>query len=475
MARFGRERRGGLFARILDWMLVPLIVIWPATVVVTYVAASAIADVTFDRELRDMTFAVAEEFRSSVRDSRGERQLPVLNALRNDPVDRLFVQVALESGDVAAGDANLPLPTAGEAGEAGEAGFVRIREATVGRQQTRVGYLLLPASAAGEAVWVQVAEPVERRRTLVGNVTALVMAMVTLLVPLMVALAWFGLWRGLRPLRELRQRIEARPAEDLSPIPPEDAPLELSPLLASLNSQLDRVRHHIDAQRRFVADAAHQLRTPLAGLKAQADAALRGDTLEEARGRLVQIEQSADRLSRLVAQLLSLARADNALTQAPPGETVNLDALLREVCENSAEHALARPVELGFDASAGGATVTGSPLLLRELFANLVDNAIRYTPPGGEVSVRVRCGPPHRVVIEDSGVGIPEDERELVFERFHRVLGTGASGSGLGLSIVRTIAGIHGAEVTLDVARAEGGTRFTVIFPGPGAASVSKP
>jgi len=298
--------------------------------------------------------------------------------------------------------------------------------------------------------------------------------MVTLLVPLMVALAWFGLWRGLRPLRELRQRIEARPAEDLSPIPPEDAPLELSPLLASLNSQLDRVRHHIDAQRRFVADAAHQLRTPLAGLKAQADAALRGDTLEEARGRLVQIEQSADRLSRLVAQLLSLARADNALTQAPPGETVNLDALLREVCENSAEHALARPVELGFDASAGGATVTGSPLLLRELFANLVDNAIRYTPPGGEVAVRVRSGPPHRVVIEDSGVGIPEDERELVFERFHRVLGTGASGSGLGLSIVRTIAGIHGAEVTLDVARAEGGTRFTVTFLGSGAAAVSK-
>ena len=176
----------------------------------------------------------------------------------------------------------------------------------------------------------------------------------------------------------------------------------------------------------------------------------------------------------LVAQLLSLARADNALTQAPPGETVNLDSLLREVCEAAAEHALARPVELGFDASAAGATVTGSLLLLRELFANLVDNAIRYTPPGGEVAVRVRSGPPHRVVIEDSGVGIPEDERELVFERFHRVLGTGASGSGLGLSIVRTIAGIHGAEVTLDLARAEGGTRFTVIFPGLGAA-VSKP
>ena len=472
MARLGRERRGGLFARILDWMLVPLIVIWPATVVVTYLAASAIADVTFDRELREMTFAVAEEFRSNVRDSRGDRLLPVLNALRNDPVDRMFVQVALQSGEVAAGDANLPLPP-GQDGS--DPGFVRIRGDTVSGQATRIGYLMLPSSATGDAVWVQVAEPVERRRTLVGNVTALVMAMVTLLVPLMVALAWFGLWRGLRPLRELRQRIEARPAEDLSPIPPEDAPLELSPLLASLNSQLDRVRHHIDAQRRFVADAAHQLRTPLAGLKAQADAALRGDTLEEARGRLVQIEQSADRLSRLVAQLLSLARADNALTQAPPGETVNLDSLLREVCEAAAEHALARPVELGFDASAGGVTVTGSPLLLRELFANLVDNAIRYTPPGGEVAVRVRSGPPHRVVIEDSGVGIPEDERELVFERFHRVLGTGASGSGLGLSIVRTIAGIHGAEVTLDVARAEGGTRFTVIFSGPGAAAVSKP
>jgi signal transduction histidine kinase len=462
MASPGRERRGGLFLQILDWMLVPLVVIWPATVVVTYLAASAIADATFDRELRDMTNAVAEEFRSSARDARGARMLPVLNALRNDPVDRLYVQVAYASGEVAAGDALVSRPSLDDPAEPGR---VYIREGTVDKQATRIAYAWIPVAEPAGSFWVQVAEPIERRRALVGNVTALVMVMVTLFVPLMVALVWFGLWRGLRPLRELRGRIEARAADDLSPIAPEDAPAEIAPLVESLNGQLDRVRRHIEAQRRFVADAAHQLRTPLAGLKAQADAALRGATLQDARDRLVQIEQSADRLSRLVAQLLSLARADNALAQSPPSEPVDLDDVLREVCGAAAEHALARSVALSFDPATQGARVTGSALLLRELFANLVDNAIRYTSSGGEVAVRVESGPLARVVVEDNGAGIPEGERELVFERFHRVLRGGASGSGLGLAIVRAIADLHQAGVAIEAAGPAGGTRFVVSFP----------
>lgn len=454
-------RAGGLFRQILDWMLVPLVVLWPATVVATYLAASAIADATFDRELRDMTRAVAEEIRTTGRAALLERPLSVISALRNDPVEKTYVQIVTPSGRLLLGD---DMGALAPDLEVIEVPLVRIRDGTIRGEAVRIGWSWVPEQGASEMLLVQVGDPISRRRGLVGNVTALVMAMVTLLVPIMVALVWFGLWRGLRPLRHLRERIEARSAQDLSPIPPEDAPAELVPLMTSLNLQLDRVRGHLESQRRFVADAAHQLRTPLAGLKAQADAALRGGTLDEARARLERIQESADRLSRLVAQLLSLARADDARARSTPLEAVDLNVLLREVCESAAESAMARQVALGFDPSDAPATVEGSPLLLRELFANLVDNAIRYTPEHGEVSVRVEAQPAPRVWIEDDGIGIPEAERERVFERFHRVLGTGASGSGLGLPIVRTIAELHGAEVAI-LDRASGtGTAFRVAF-----------
>ena len=450
---FGAGRASGLFLQILDWMLVPLVVLWPLTVVVTYFSASTIADATFDTQLREMTSAVAEEARV---DARSTRPLAVLSALRNDPVERMWVQIAGDDGAVLAGDYTLPRP-------AGNSETVRLRDEMVEGQRLRIASMAV-REKAGSLLHVQVGEPIERRRTLVGNVTALVIGMVTLVVPVMVGLVWFGLWRGLRPVRELRRRIEARSADDLSPIPEGEAPSELAPLVESLNVQLNRVQGHIDAQRRFVADAAHQLRTPLAGLKAQADAAMREATLGEARARLARIEESADRLSRLVTQLLSLARADDAASRSPPVERVEMNGLLREVCAGAAEQAVTRQISLGFDAAEAPVEVAGSPLLLRELFSNLVDNAIRYTPPGGEVTVHVQAQPA-QVTIVDTGSGIPESERERVFERFHRVLGTQASGSGLGLAIVRTIADLHRATVRAEPASGDGGTRFVVAFP----------
>jgi two-component system sensor histidine kinase TctE len=456
-----------LIRQTLGWMLAPMVVLWPAVVVATYFAATAIADATFDRELRDMTRAVAEEARHRARAATEERQLAVLSALRNDPVERAFAQIVTIDGKVLAGDLDMPRPPV--VPEDTDEQVIYIRDGTIENQAVRIGHTWVLEEGA-PLVLVQVGDPIARRRGLAGNVTGLVMAMVTVLVPIMVALVWLGLWRGLRPVRQLRASIEARPSDDLSPISPEFAPAELAPLVASLNAQLDRVRRQIDAQRRFVADAAHQLRTPLAGLKAQADAAMREDTVAAARDRLERIEESADRLSRLVAQLLSLARADDALSHTPPREQVELNALLRDVCGSAAEQALPRQVALGFDASQQPVMVPGSPLLLRELFANLVDNAIRYTPDGGDVTVRVEGGPAARVVVEDTGIGIPEPERERIFERFHRVLGTRASGSGLGLAIVRTIADLHRASVRAESPGGEAGTRFVVDFPyGPPA------
>jgi two-component system sensor histidine kinase TctE len=441
-------------------MVGPLVLIWPAAVVVTYLAAGAIADHAYDRELRDMVRAVGEEARLGFREGGAAPLLPVLNALRNDPVDRLFVHVLDARGEVMAGDRDLPPLSPADAPPSTT---VQFREASLGPQPLRIAYGLVPSATSGGSMVVQVGEPKRRRGELVGDVTILVMAVLMVLAPVTVALVWFGLKRGLRPLERLRERVERRGPDDLSPIPPEEVPAEVSPLVNTLNRQLDRVRRNLDAQRHFVADAAHQLRTPLAGLKTQAEAALRGETLEAARARLRHIEESADHLSRLVAQLLSLARADDALTQAPAREDVDLNSVLHDACAAWAERAVAKQVALGFDPAPQRVAIRGAPLLLRELFANLIDNAIRYTPPGGEVTARVLADAPPRVVIEDTGPGIPESDRELVFERFYRVLGSGESGSGLGLPIVKAIAELHGAGVQIE--SHGGGSRFVVSFP----------
>jgi two-component system sensor histidine kinase TctE len=446
---------------VVRWMLGPFVVLWPATVLVTYLAAGVIADQTYDRELRDMVRAVGEEARIGFADGNEGPALPALNALRNDPVDRLFVNLIDARGNTIAGDKDLPKPTAADPPPDAT---IRFREAALGKELLRIAYGFVPALEGGDSLLVQVGEPIRRRHQLVNDVTWLVMGVIAVLVPLTVALVWFGLRRGLHPLQLLRERVDRRRPDDLSPIPPEEVPAEVAPLVNTLNSQLERVRRNLEAQRHFVADAAHQLRTPLAGLKTQAEAALRGQTLEAARARLRQIEESADHLSRLVAQLLSLARADDALMQAAPPEIVDLNAVLRDACAVWVEQAVAKQVALGFDPAPERVELRAAPLLLRELFANLIDNAIRYTPPGGEVTVRVAAMFPPEVVVEDTGGGILQADRERVFERFYRVLGSGESGSGLGLPIVKAIANLHGASVRIE-APPEGGTRFVVSFP----------
>ena len=445
--------------QVLGWMGAPLVVLWPAAVAGTHFAATAIAEATYDQQMREMVHAVGEEARFRERSIEDPAiQLPVLNAFRDDPVEPYFVQLAMQGGRVIAGDATMP---AAAATDAVAATAVHFREGRLGSQPVRIAYALVRGEAA--TYLVQVAEPLQRRRELVGNVTGIVMVVILLLLTATFVTLWYGLRHGLSPLVRLRDRVEGRDPEDLSPLPPDDVPAEIAPLVNTLNRQLDRVRANVEAQRRFVADAAHQMRTPLAGLKTQAEAALRDATLEEARERLTRIEESADRMGRLVAQLLTLARADDALAQPAPREPCELNALLRDVCAQWADRALAKNVALGFDEAAAPVTVPGSPLLLRELFANLLDNAIRYTPAGGEVAVSVRANPAS-VEVRDTGSGIASADRERVFDRFYRVLGTGESGSGLGLAIVKAIADLHGARVRVAAGDQGRGARVEVTF-----------
>jgi two-component system sensor histidine kinase TctE len=283
-----------------------------------------------------------------------------------------------------------------------------------------------------------------------------------------------GIGRGVAPLEALRREIENRSIRDLTPVKEDRAPPEVRRLVRSLNDLLGRMSATLAAQQRFIADAAHQLRTPTAALKTQVELAQRATDPVETRERLSRIHAAADRNGRLVNQLLSLARAEPGRTEPMARHPVDIVAMARAATELWVPQAITRSIDLGFEGGCqrtdGPATVSGDALMLTEMLGNLIDNALRYTQPGGTVTVGVARAveggrPAVLLSVEDNGPGIPETERERVFERFHRVLGTGTEGAGLGLAIVREIARAHAGRVELTTAADGTGARFTVVLP----------
>jgi two-component system sensor histidine kinase TctE len=270
----------------------------------------------------------------------------------------------------------------------------------------------------------------------------------------------------LRPLASLRAEIESRSHRDLSAVSEAQAPRELQPLIRAMNDLLARLSAVLGAQQRFIADAAHQLRTPLAGIKTQTELALRNSPSHEVEATLRQLHTATEQTTRLVNQLLSLARAEPGAKHQHAIEPLDLAALARECTMEWVPRALERDIDLGFDGSEAAVTIDGNAFLLKEMLNNVLDNALRYTQRGGQVTVRVV--PENglaRLSVEDTGPGIPERERERVFERFYRVLGTGSDGCGLGLAIVREIAHGHGAGITLGSGPHGVGTSVQIAFP----------
>lgn len=257
-----------------------------------------------------------------------------------------------------------------------------------------------------------------------------------------------GLRRGLAPLIRLRDAVRSPGRSDLDPIEVADAQSEIRPLIDALNVYMERVRAQMAAQRRFIANAAHQLRTPLALLSTQASYALRETAAEARQEALVALQASSGRLARLAEQLLTLSRAEPG-SRRPRADRVDLTEAARHVLETQAPAALARNIDLGLDET-GPVTVVGDGTMLREMIVNLVDNALRYTPAGGTVTVKLAAIDGEAVLtVADDGPGIPADEREHVFERFYRVAGATEEGSGLGLAIVREVVENAGGRVTL--------------------------
>jgi signal transduction histidine kinase len=309
---------------------------------------------------------------------------------------------------------------------------------------------------------VQVAQSLAIREETLRAVSLRLMLPLVLIVPLLGIATWISVGRALRPLAALREEVTQRNPASLLPIALEHAPDEVKPLVGSLNDLLLRLGQALDSQRRFTADAAHELRTPLTGVKLQFQLLERAQTEQERHDAIAQLKGGIEQAIRLVQQLLTLARLepDAVTTMHLP---VALGDLVRGVVADFAPMAADRCVALHLQ-QCDEVSVAGDPDQLPILINNLVDNAIRYTPKGGAIDVRVIRADGEAVVeVADSGPGIPPQERVRVFDRFYRVAGSAATGSGLGLSIAQRVADAHGARIELD-ASPRGGLLVRVRF-----------
>jgi two-component system sensor histidine kinase QseC len=337
-------------------------------------------------------------------------------------------------------------------------------DATLDGQAWR-GYTLRRAEG-GLTIWV--GEPFTLRDRLVAEVTRDLLLPMLLALPLLAAAVWWGVGRGLLPLARVATEVAQRSPANLQPLGAAVVPVEIDALVARLNDLLARLREAFERERRFTADAAHELRTPLAGIKTHAQIALRTEDDAQRRQSLAQVIEGVDRTTRLVEQLLTLARLDREVFE---GEfvAVRLGPFAAEVLATLHPEAEAKRTTLALQAE-DGAEIRGHPAALAILLRNLVDNAIRYTPAGGAVEVRVACQD-RRVALSvaDDGPGIPPVEQPRVFDRFYRGAGVTAPGCGLGLSIARRVAELHHAHIALAAAPSGRGLEATVWLPRPAA------
>lgn len=456
---------------LLAWLLPGAVLLLVASGTSAYFVASANANRAYDRSLLNLALALVNQVRVLGEEVHLDLQPQASQMLVTDKFDRIHFAVYGPRGDLLAGEPGIfPKNVSGNFHGATPGLFPKdisgpdvFADGTVffnGRIRERdVRGVVLVVQKEGRELTTVVAETLNKRQSQVGDILLSIIVPEFLLSIATIALVMFGVNTGLRPLEALRDRLSRRSPTDLSPVGDAGLPTELRPLAEEIDSLLQRLDIALSAQRDFVSDAAHQLRTPIAALQAQVESAMQGG----AQISLPNILGAAQRLSRLVNQLLALARAEPGAL--PLQARVDLHALIADAAEDWMPLAIDREIDLGFELSE--ATVRGSTILLRELASNLVDNAIRYTPTGGRVTVSCRplAADGVSLVVEDSGPGIPRAQRERVFERFFRGRADSGDGSGLGLAIVRRIAEQHGAVIGIDDA-AGGGARVEVIFPG---------
>ena len=450
--------------QLLGWLLIPFFLLWLLNAVVSYRMALQTADSAYDKSLRDVTLALSNQIKFDK--GHVEVQLPqaALDILQADEKDNIYYLINDEHGDFVFGYQGLPPPPGRY-----KDGSPRARYYDTKFEGEHVRAVAVPVplpGMSGQYVWIQVAETLVKRRELVQEWLLSMVLPELLLLVLASAAIWYGVGRGLRPVSRLRDEISARNQFDLSPFSDQQIVDELKPLIRGINELMSRLENLMHGQQRFIADAAHQLRTPLAGLKAQAELALRLDDPAEIAHSMRQIHKAAGQSAHLAQQLLALARAEPEGQSDSNMKELDWVAMLRAVSTEWVQVALSKNIDFGFETELESYPMRGDSLLLAEMMNNLLDNALRYTPADGHVTVRIRLVPDELLItVEDDGMGIPAEQRVAVFERFYRVLGTEQSGCGLGLAIVREIVTRHGGSVFVGAGEQDKGCLFSLVFP----------
>jgi two-component system sensor histidine kinase TctE len=465
-----------LHRKLLLWLLLPQLILWVAGGIATYRLAAGYANRAIDASLAQASRALLRQVKPIEQGLLIDFPRAAQEVLEADPKDRLMYTVSTPPGRFILGNNNLPAPPAvaerkldtpyfydgdvpAHQGNQGTAKHMRIAALYVA-----FGDITAPK----QTMLVQVARSSANREELARAILADTLLPLSILVLSMSVIVWAGIRAGLAPLARLRREVESRAPGDLTPLKLDLAPAELRSLAGALNDLLASVSHHIGAQQRFIGDAAHQLRTPLAGLKSQTKLALEAATDPGQRARLELVHQSAARSAHLVAQLLTLARAEPGAAATLERGQLDLNRFVQDLVAQLVPRALRAGVDLGIETGTGAGdgtiAVYANAPLLREALTNLVDNAIRYAGRGAEVTLRTRLEQDCAVVVvEDNGPGIAPADRERVFERFVRATFEG-DGCGLGLAIVKEIIERHHGSVALDGVEPHG-LRVTIRLP----------
>lgn len=448
--------------QLLVRLLPPLLIIWVLSSLSIYSFALHYVTHGYDHSLFDTALDIAEQIHYQNGQLSFDLPPAASHILEQDAEDRIYYAIITPGGQPIFGRQDLPFPQRNIS-----LNKVFYYDALYKRQKVRVAAAHLGVGKANRpTVIVIVAETLRKRRHLVTDILFSIGLLQLLQIGLSGLLVWYGVQRGLAPLTLLSAEISSRSARDLRALPEQDVVQEIKPVVHAMNGLLGRLQMALQGQRRFLANASHQLRTPLAGLKTQVELALRHQDQADIDQTLQQMHSAITRASHLAHQLLTLARAEPETEQSLSLLPVNLVELGRQVTAEFVTSALEKDIDLGLESTPEDMQVTGDSVLLRELLRNLLDNAIRYTQAGGQVTVKLELSQGQPMLsVEDDGPGIPSELRKRVFERFYRVPDTTPEGCGLGLAIVREIADRHHAELSLETGSSGHGACIKLRFP----------
>ena len=440
--------------QLILWLAIPLMLVALCGALIHYFNNVAPSVISSDRRLKDAANSLMQ--RVQVKDGRASLNL---NPYARPPLpssDSIRFALRDSRGHLLAGDEHLPIiALSNESSEL--LALAQLEDHTVrtltSRFDTANGLFTITVADIRRT-----AEPEAR----LGLMSTLLWDFVQL--DLTLVLVWVGIQLGLRPLRRLRDEIASRSPLDLRPIEESSIPREISPVVVTLNRLFGMLRNSVQSQQQFIADTAHQLRTPITGMQAQLGLLVAEVSAQPIKARLISLQEGVKQLAHSANQLLSLARADPAANLSAKNQIVDLQSIVNEVAAKFFDRALQSNIDLGVDATS--VSIRADPSLLDDLLSNLVDNALKYTPPDGSVTVSAgqKEGSPYLAVV-DSGTGIPESERQRVRQRFYRMQNSPGHGSGLGLAIVDEIARLYDATMSIEAGSDGIGTRVSIRFP----------